>query len=124
MKYLTRLALIFPFTPLLALAQTTGFSPWGGNLKTWFQNFNTFLADVLVPIVFTLAFLVFIWGVLQYFILGGGDEEKQEKGKSLMLYGIIGFVVMVSIWGIVNLLSNSVFQKGTIDIPPTFEPRR
>ncbi len=119
MKYLKRIALLVPFAPILAFAQGS-FTPWstGSGLGSWFGNFTLFINNILVPLAFALAFLVFVWGVIQYFLLGGGDEEKQTKGKSLMLYGIIGFVVMVSIWGIVNLISNSLFvDKDTIVIP-------
>lgn len=62
---------------------------------------------ILVPLVFALAFIVFIWGVFMYFIKGGAEPER-EKAKSLMLYGIIGFFVMVSVWGLVRILTGTV----------------
>jgi hypothetical protein len=64
--------------------------------------------NVLVPVIFALAFIVFLWGAFDTFILGQGSEETKKKGKSLMLYGLIGFFVMVSIWGLVNLLTDTV----------------
>ena len=64
--------------------------------------------NIAVPVIFALAFLVFIWGVFTYFIAGGSDEEKRGKGRSLMLYGLLGFFVMVSVWGLVNILVGSV----------------
>lgn len=57
---------------------------------------------VLVPLIFAVAFLVFIYGVFMYFI--ANSEDAKEKGKNLMLYGLIGFFVMVSVWGLVNIL--------------------
>jgi len=60
--------------------------------------------ETLVPLIFAAAFLVFIWGVFQYFILSKGSDDGQEKGRNLMIYGLIGFFVMVSVWGIINLL--------------------
>lgn len=104
MKILTRLLPFTFFTPFLALAQG---SP--GNLDgvaIFFRNIVEFMNGVLVPAIFALAFLVFIWGMFQYFILGGHDSEKQEQGRSLMLYAIIGFVLMISVWGIVNLFAS------------------
>jgi len=64
--------------------------------------------NVAVPLVFALAFIVFIWGVFTYFILGAADGEKRDTGKSFMLYGIIGFFVMISVWGLVHILTGSV----------------
>ncbi len=83
--------------PLLAFAQVRSIYDAGAVIT---QIIN----GVLVPLVFAIAFIVFIWGVFQYFIAGGHDEEAKEKGKSLMLYGLVGFFLMVSVWGLVNIL--------------------
>lgn len=56
----------------------------------------------VVPLIYALAFLLFIFGMVRFFFFGG--EENREKGKTFMLWGIIGFVVMFSVWGIVRLL--------------------
>lgn len=64
--------------------------------------------NIAVPVVFALAFIIFIWGVFNFFIAGGSDQEKREKGRQLMLYGLLGFFVMVSVWGLVNILVGSV----------------
>ena len=69
---------------------------------------NTVINGVLVPVLFAVAFIVFIWGVFQTFILGQGSDDAKEKGKNLMLWGLIGFFVMVSVWGLVNILTGSV----------------
>jgi hypothetical protein len=102
-----RIAWVIPvaaFMPTVAFAAAGDF----GALADFIQNIVQFINDVLVPLVFAIAFLVFIWGVFQYFILGGGDETKREEGRQHMLWGIIGFVLMVSVWGIVNLLSQGL----------------
>lgn len=117
MKFLTQcspvavlasLLALIALTPLFAFAQSGDL----GDLTSIFDAVLTFINNVLVPLVFALAFLMFIWGVFQYFILGSDDEGKRETGRSFMLYGIIGFVVMVSIWGIVNILSTGLFGTG------------
>ena len=64
--------------------------------------------NVLVPVLFAVAFMVFLWGAFDVFILGAQSEEIKEKGKNLMLWGLIGFFVMVSIWGLVNILTGTV----------------
>lgn len=87
-------ALAFPF---LAFAQVNSLYQAGSIVIDLINN-------VAVPIVFALAFIVFIFGIFQYFIQGGHDEEKREAGRSLMLWGLIGFFIMVSVWGLVNIL--------------------
>lgn len=63
---------------------------------------------VLVPVLFAVAFIVFLWGAFKTFIMGANSEEVKEQGKNLMLWGLIGFFVMVSVWGLVNILTGSI----------------
>jgi hypothetical protein len=75
--------------------------------------------DVLVPVLFAVAFIVFLWGAFNTFILGAQSDEVKEKGKNQMLYGLIGFFVMVSIWGLVNILTGTIsFGNNTGVTPP------
>ncbi len=66
------------------------------------------LDTVVVPVIFALAFLVFIWGVVNYFFLHVGDEAKRSEGRQFMLWGILGMVVLFSVWGFVNLLLSTL----------------
>ena len=120
MKFITRSLPLLAFVPMLAFAQGE-FT----ELSTFLGNIVEFTNDVLVPLLFVVAFLVFIWGVFQYFILGGDDEGKRETGKGFMVYGIVGFVVMVSVWGIVNLFSSGLGLKdANIEDMPTVDLTR
>ncbi|MEK7079761.1 MAG: pilin [Patescibacteria group bacterium] len=56
----------------------------------------------VIPLMYALAFILFLIGIVRYFFMGG--EEAREKGKAFIMWGIIGFVVIFSVWGIVNLL--------------------
>lgn len=66
------------------------------------------LSTVVVPTIFALAFLVFIWGVVKYFFLHGGDETKRTEGKQFVLWGILGMVVLFSVWGFVNIMLSTL----------------
>ncbi len=76
------------------------------------------LIGTATPIIVALALLFFFYGLAKY-ILNSGDEEKKSEGKSVMIWGIIALFVMVSVWGLVNLLANTfeVNDGSTIDIP-------
>lgn len=88
-------------------------------ISQFIENLISFMNSFLVPLVFAIAFLVFLWGIFKAFILGGADESKRAEGRQLMLYAIIGFLLMVSIWGIVNLLQKGFgFSDRTIDTIP------
>ena len=66
------------------------------------------IIGLLIPFLFGLSLLVFLWGITNAWILGGGDETKVEKGKSVALAGIIGLVVMAGVWGIVALVRSII----------------
>ena len=59
----------------------------------------------LVPFLIGLGVVVFIYGVLILMFSEGG--EKKEEGKEYMVWVIVGIFVMVSVWGLVNILSSS-----------------
>lgn len=61
-----------------------------------------------IPLVFTLSFIVFIWGVFQYFVGGTYDEEAREKGKSLMFYGFLVLCVMGVVSVILRFIANAL----------------
>ena len=88
---------------LAATAQpdVTYFSDLGSSVISIINN-------ILVPVLFAIAFIVFLWGAFDAFILGASDGSAKEKGKNLMLWGLIGFFVMISIWGLVNILVGTI----------------
>ena len=87
--------------PLVSLAAVTNIEGAGRVVINTINN-------VLVPVLFAVAFIVFLWGAFDTFIVGANNDEVKEKGKNLMLWGLIGFFVMVSIWGLVNILTCTV----------------
>lgn len=87
--------------PLISLAAINNVSDVGSFIINTINN-------VFVPVLFAIAFIVFIWGAFNAFILGANSDDVKEKGKNLMLWGLIGFFVMVSVWGLVNILTGTV----------------
>ncbi len=67
------------------------------------------IIGLLIPLLFGLSLLVFLWGITNAWILNGGDEEGIKKGKQLATVGIIGLVVMSGVWGIVSFVNLSLF---------------
>lgn len=68
-------------------------------------TFRTFVYDIvgiinlLVELLAGAALLAFFWGIAQY-IRSAGDEKKLAEGKNIMIWGVLGLFVMVSLWGI------------------------
>lgn len=106
--------------PLIAGAQTGEIK--SSTLGELLRSIIDFINSTLIPFIWAIAFIVFIYGVFQYFIAGGANEEKRDQGKQLVVWGIIAFFVMSSVWGIVNLFKGT-FQFGNENTPdyPTFK---
>jgi hypothetical protein len=84
-----------------------------GSLTEILDYASCILIKPVMRFLFILATVAFIWGVIQYF-LNAENEEKRKKGKSFMLWGIIALFVMVSVWGLVGVLSNTFGTKTLI----------
>jgi hypothetical protein len=121
MKHIKYFALSsFLALPVLASAQTLDDA---GALTGFLDSILTFINSVLIPFILGVAFLLFVWGMFQYFIAGGANEEAKEKGKSLLIYAILGFVIIIVFWGVVNLLSNATgLGNETLDNVPKVNP--
>ncbi len=107
-------ALSFLVLALLTLAVLPeGVLAASRTFKELADNFYNLLGG-LVPIIVSLAIVAFLYGVQKY-ILAGASEDKVKEGREMMIYGIIGIFVMVSVWGLVRIVVQTFF--GTTDSP-------
>jgi heme/copper-type cytochrome/quinol oxidase subunit 4 len=112
MKKLLSLAVLL--VPSLAFAQNTG-------SLTTITNVNgvatklTSLGNIALYLLTALAVIFIVWNVVRYLIMGSGEEGRGKAGLNI-LWGIIGLFVIVSIWGLVNILT------GTFATTPTDQP--
>ncbi|MEK7175275.1 MAG: hypothetical protein AAB693_00515 [Patescibacteria group bacterium] len=100
---------ILGFMPALAAAVEPVISGCGiGTTGVQIQNILCRLQDIfgaLIPFLIAIGVLYFIWGVIQYVI--SEDEEAKSRGKDKIVYGLIGLVVIISMWGLVGILQNT-----------------
>lgn len=111
---LTNLALFF--TPLISFAQTV-------DIQSFFIEFMLFTEDILIPFLFAVAFLFFIYNVVKYFVFEGNNENGREKAKSLAIYSVSAFVVIIIFWGVINLLVSSLglqYANNPNDLVPDY----
>ncbi len=95
--------------PSLVAAQTFGDT---------LSRVSDFLNQI-IPFIFLIATIVFLWGVLKY-VTAGGDEEKAKEGRAMMLNGVIFLAVMIAVWAFVGVAIDFVFGEGTdFSIPGT-----
>lgn len=73
------------------------------------QKINEVIINPLILLLFGVAILVFLWGVAE-FILSLNSDDARSKGKQHMLWGVIGLVIMFSVWAIIQFLGASIDQ--------------
>lgn len=82
--------------PLFVFAQSK-------NLNNIIDMANGYFAQA-GRLIISLAILTFIWNVYRYFF----TEKGREEAPKYVLYSVLGFFVILSIWGLVNLVSNTL----------------
>ncbi len=103
----TRLAIMVVFMAP-AVVQGQGLAQGDtGAFGTLITGITNLINQFLIPLLIALCVLAFIYGVFVYFIAGSDDEEKRATGRSLMLYAIIGFVAIVTLWAIVTFVAGA-----------------
>jgi hypothetical protein len=63
------------------------------------------ILDSALPILFSLALLLFFWGVAGYIWSEGNAKEDSKK---IMFWGIIALFVMTAVWGLVAVIQQSL----------------
>jgi len=76
------------------------------------QKFNDAILFPLIVLLSAIALVVFLFGAFEY-VMGADNEQKRAQGQQHLLWGIIGFVVMVSAMAILQVARGTV--PGTID---------
>ena|SRR3989344_3565759 len=102
------IATLAGFTPAFALAATlpgTGLVKAGEGYAALFLNF---VNGVLVPVLFAAIFVMFAWGVYKTWVLGASNAEMKGEGGKIILNSVIGAVVILSFWGLVNFISGGL----------------
>ena len=99
-KALVFSSLVAVLSPLAVFAQ----APNTTYISNFLSQFGTIVTS-LPPILIGLAVVLFLWGLVK-FLFAADDDDAKKSAKSLMIWGLVAILVMVSIWGIIALLQN------------------
>lgn len=93
------------FIPLVASAQIPSLADCDTK-KTLACVINDIIGylNLTLYLLMAIAILMFVWNVINYFIKP--NENRKDAGTYVM-YSVIGFFVILSIWGIVNIVNNT-----------------
>lgn len=93
----------------IAYAQT--FSNFASQSPATASIVTKIINVIIVPLIeglFVLAGLIFIWGIFKKFIAHADDSTAREEGGNHILWGVIGMAIMISAYGIIRLIGNTV----------------
>lgn len=79
-----------------------------------FWQFWRYIVDPAINILLLVATLLFFYGLVTY-LTKSDNAAEQAKGRKLMVYGIIGFAIMVASKQIVTMVCD-FFDPGNCQI--------
>lgn len=79
------------------------------NSNNLMSTLNTII-NVVIGIIGFVAVMVIILGGVQY-TTSAGDSGKVKKAKDTIMYGIIGLIVALMAYSIVNFILSNVFKS-------------
>jgi len=95
------------FSTKIAYASST-------TLNGFITNVDNMIINPLILFLFALAVVYFLYGVFE-FIANQENEEKKTSGKGHMLWGIIGITIMLGVWSILGMITNTLGISGQIN---------
>jgi heme/copper-type cytochrome/quinol oxidase subunit 4 len=66
----------------------------------------TNIGNVVIQVLIALAVIWIIFNIVRYILAADKPEERSKFGVAI-LWSIVGLFVILSIWGLVNILSNT-----------------
>ncbi len=78
-----------------------------GTLQNVVCQITDIAAAYVMPILTTTAFVFFLWRIIK-FIQESANSTKQTENRQSLLWSVLALTIMVSIWGIVAVLGNTL----------------
>jgi len=76
---------------------------------------NSFI-NTLMPFVISLTVFFFLWGLFN--MVRASDGDAREEARGYVTWGVIALFVMVTVWGLVNILVRSFNLDNSVPYYP------
>lgn len=73
------------------------------DITSFIQSVDKVILNPLIILMFSLALLYFVYGVIRFLSLDAADKTRDEA-KNAILWGIVGMFIMFSVYGIIKIL--------------------
>lgn len=91
---------------------TIPFAAQAQSFQTFLINIPLFLDSVILPFLYAIAGLVFVFNVIRYFVASTDSKDMKENARNVAIYSVAAFVFLLLFNGIVNLLAESTGLEG------------
>jgi len=75
---------------------------------TIISKINQIIINPIIILLFGVALVYFIYGVLEYLVKSKSDPSAIQAGAKHMGWGLFGMFVMVSVFGFLKLIINTL----------------
>ncbi len=65
--------------------------------------------NLAIGFIIATVFVIMIWKIFDAWVINAADEKKREEGKQIAIVAAVVMVVVLSVWGIVRLIQQSIF---------------
>ncbi len=88
-------------------------------ITSFIHNINKYIFNPLILLMFSLAMLYFVYGVVKFLSTDAGDKGNERiEARSAILWGIVGMAIMFSVYGIIGAVLDT-FGIENKDLGPT-----
>jgi hypothetical protein len=91
---------MFLFTQIAYAAGGTG----PHNINELVRAINKIIINPLIYFMFVLATIIFIWGIIEYFLFSN-EPAKRKTGGLHILWGVIGMTIMIGVFAIMRIIT-------------------
>lgn len=64
---------------------------------------NDLILNPLILLLFAISLVIFVYGIVKFLSLDVTDSARKEA-RSSIIWGIVGMLIMFSVYGVINLV--------------------
>ena len=78
------------------------------DITGFLNKFNYYILNPIIALLFGLAFLYFVYGIIRFLSSNVGDKGTQRiESRGAIMWGLVGMFIMFSVYGIINFVLNT-----------------
>lgn len=110
----TAFIVVMVFSPEIVFAERTAImTPPDDALSRFINNVTGLIIQPIILLLFALAMFYFVQGAIT-FISKSDDPKARETGRNHMIWGVLGFFIMVSVFTILKISFRTFFPDAPL----------